>query len=85
MGRESSHGKELFNLPPLARHLSGSAFCILDWKCLSRHWMEACKGLVVKINLLNFHVFRLTDGVLSLSDVCVAMDLDHGWASSGSL
>ena len=34
MGRESSHGtKELFNLPPLvlkARHLSGSAFCLID-------------------------------------------------------
>ena len=34
MGRESSHGtKELFNLSPLvlkARHLSGSAFCLID-------------------------------------------------------
>ena len=34
MGRESSHGtKELINLPPLvlkARHLSGSAFYLID-------------------------------------------------------
>ena len=31
MGRESSHGtKEHFNLVLKARHLSGSAFCLID-------------------------------------------------------
>ena len=64
MGRESSHGtKELFNLPPIvlkARHLaSGSAFLHTGIRSArSRQW-DGCPlglGLVVEINLLNFHV-----------------------------
>ena len=63
MGRESSHGtKELFNLPLLvlkARHLSGSAFCTgfsrLEVPEQALDGIPLGSGLVVKINLLNFH------------------------------
>ena len=67
MGRESSHGtKELFNLPLLvlkARHLSGSAFCTgfsrLEVPEQALDGIPLGLGLVVKINLLNFHAHIL--------------------------
>ena len=60
MGRESSHGtKELFNLSLLvlkARCLSGSAFCTGFSRLeVLEDGIPLGLGLVVEINLLNFH------------------------------